>query len=150
MISDLLIIFAEALARSAENDQMAENLLERLADSPATTGDTDAILNHIKSKVLLARVQRSRGKPGAAKKQCVFRCPSMSRLSRISSGKSFSLSGSRRIRICSPTLSCAISLCRPGKRPARSWRGSAGRLGSRAANIPTRPTTAWSCNVGVA
>ena len=66
---DMLLIFSEALARSGEDDKTAETLLERLADSPATTGDTDAILNHIKSKVFLARVQRRRGKPGAAKKQ---------------------------------------------------------------------------------
>ena len=112
-ISDLLIIFAEALARSGEDDKTAETLLERLADSPATTGDTDAILNYIKSKVFLARVQRRRGKPGAAKKQYAsyHALHEHAPTSQLFPGKSSSSSGSRRIRICYLTPSCGISSC---------------------------------------
>ncbi|KZT66486.1 hypothetical protein DAEQUDRAFT_758711 [Daedalea quercina L-15889] len=66
---ELLTVFAEALTRSGEDDQAAEQLLERLADSPATTGGPDRVLEVVKAKVFLARVQRRRGKAGAAKKQ---------------------------------------------------------------------------------
>ncbi|KAH9841137.1 uncharacterized protein C8Q71DRAFT_440672 [Rhodofomes roseus] len=64
---DLLLVFAEALARGGEDDVTAETLLERLADSPAS--NADGLLGLVKAKIFLSRVQRRRGKPGAAKKQ---------------------------------------------------------------------------------
>ncbi|KAH9920646.1 uncharacterized protein B0H18DRAFT_1121877 [Fomitopsis serialis] len=64
---ELLIVFAEALTRSGEDDTTAEALLERLADSPAS--NADGLRDLVKAKIFLSRILRRRGKPGAAKKQ---------------------------------------------------------------------------------
>ncbi|KAH9921329.1 uncharacterized protein B0H18DRAFT_566750 [Fomitopsis serialis] len=64
---NLVMIFAEALVRSGEDDAKAETLLTELTDSPAS--DAHGLEDLVVTKVYLSRILRRRGNVGAAKRQ---------------------------------------------------------------------------------
>ncbi|KAH9917463.1 uncharacterized protein B0H18DRAFT_34765 [Fomitopsis serialis] len=63
---DILVVYAEALTRSGEDDVKAQSLLEQLVKSP---GSSNGVHELIATKVNLSRVLRRRGYADAAKEQ---------------------------------------------------------------------------------